>query len=40
MAFLIEDDDLMQECIDYLKQHGARQFSSDEEFQRWLNSLK
>ena len=32
MALVIEDDALMQACIDYLRENGIRQFDSVDDF--------
>ena len=39
MAFVIEDDDLAQDCIHYLKKKGIKQFNSMDEFNMWINKL-
>lgn len=39
MAFVIEEDDLMQECIHYLKKKGIKQFNSEDEFKVWISKL-
>ncbi len=39
MALVIEDDALMQACIDFLKKEGVKQFDSEDEFERWISEL-
>jgi hypothetical protein len=38
MAFVIEDDDLMQACVDYLREKGIKQFDSEYEFEKWVGN--
>ncbi len=38
MALIIEDDDLMEACIDYLKDKGVSQLDSIKEFDNWVNN--
>lgn len=38
MAFVIEDDDLMQACVDYLREKGIKQFDSEYEFENWVGN--
>ena len=37
MALVIEEDDLLEACIDYLIEKGVKQFNSDTEYKSWLN---
>jgi hypothetical protein len=38
MALVIEDDDLNEACVAYLKEQGARQFDSMDQVQAWIES--
>jgi hypothetical protein len=38
MALVIEDDDLMQACVDYLREKGIKQFDSEYEFENWVGN--
>ena len=39
IAFVIEDDSLALDCIEYLKEVGGKQFNSMDELNIWINKL-